>query len=170
MIDVERILRIAVKRKGLGLVGMVLSVDQVIALVARGDGMTSAYEARIRELEREIGRLQEHTQRAAVREEYSQGIESRRYQTTDEIAESCGVARSTACRWASEGWVAAEKRKVMGPDGIPRDTWYIDAEEARMLADLSRESRNAIGRGAVTLADAVMAEMELEEEVLGERV
>jgi len=164
MIDVERILRIAVKRKGLGLVGMVLSVDQVIALVARGDGVASAYEARIEELERQLAQFREAKQAAAVGKEYGR-VEGRRYRTTDEIAELCDVARSTACRWASEGWVTAEKRRVMGPDGIPRDTWYIDAEEARLMADLTRESRNAIGRGALSLADAVR----FEEEVRGER-
>jgi len=168
MIDVDRILRIAVRRKEQGLVGMILSVDQVIALIARGDGIAPAYELRIGELEAELRRLKQQGQKAALQELHAGAPDGRQhYRTTDEIAELCDVARSTACRWASEGWVAAEKRKVCGPDGIPRDTWYIDAEEARLMADLSRESRNAIGRGAVTLADAV--EAEIEREVVGER-
>lgn len=167
MIDVDRILRCAIRRKEQGLVGMILSCEQVIALVARGDGIAPAYELRIRELEREVGRLQGRGRELALEDLHVD--EGRRYRTTDEIAELCDVARSTACRWASEGWVAAEKRRVRGPDGIPRDTWYIDAEEARLMAELSRESRNAIGRGGVSLAQAVMAERNTEEEVAGGR-
>lgn len=37
MLDVERIRRIASERKAHGQVGFILSVDQVLALIARGD-------------------------------------------------------------------------------------------------------------------------------------
>jgi hypothetical protein len=159
MIDVDRIRHIATKRKEQGLVGMILSVDQVLGLIGRGDGVVYAYKLRIQDLEREIARLRGHAQEDALRALY-EGPEqaSDSYRTTAEIANLCDVAESTVCRWARMGWVTGEKRKVTGLDGIPRDTWYIDPEEAQIMAALSGEDRREIFRGDATLEELMLEE------------
>jgi len=60
MIDVERLRTMALRRKEMGLVGVVLTVDQVLELIARGDAQQAqpAYRIRIEDLESEVERLQ----------------------------------------------------------------------------------------------------------------
>jgi len=160
MLDVNRIRHIATKRKEQGLVGMILSVDQVLSLIGRGDGVVHAYELRIQDLERQIAELRRHAQEDALRSLYlgpQDGAD--RYQTTSEIAELVDMSETTVARWAREGFVAAEKRKVTGLDGIPRDTWYIDPDEAQIMAGLSAQDRRAIFRGNLSLEETMLEEV-----------
>ena len=56
----------------------------------------------------------------------------------DEAVELLGVSRTALTMQVRKGRVYGRRRRERCEDGKPRQVWYVDIEEARAYAELSR--------------------------------
>ena len=138
MIDVERLRTIALRRREMNLVGMILTVDQVLELIARGDAqaepLSAAYRIRIEDLEGEVARLQRGDEPG---DEPGEDAEWGDLVRIDEAVELLGVPYTTLSKQLRQGVVYGRRRCERCADGIPRQVWYVDVDEARAYAELT---------------------------------
>jgi len=140
VIDVERIRRAAKKLQELGRVGMVLTVRQVLSLVARGDVGSLQTTIRIEELERENewlrGRLEEREERPdrGARERRSKPVRSEGWVELAEAAQASGYSVQCLARFAKDGLIQGEKRPVRR-NGMTHHRWFVDRAQAVEVAE-----------------------------------
>jgi len=144
MVDVERLRRVAVKRQEQGLVGMILTVDQVLGLIARGDARQLAYQVRIQDLEGEVRRLREGGSevRRADREQ-DDGLVR-----IGEAAKALGLPVSTIGTMVRRKIVYSERRETVAADGSTRRLYFVDPDEVEAYAELSHREKIALRRAA----------------------
>ena len=150
MIDVERLRTCAIERKRERRVGMVLSCDQVLELIARGDAQQAqpAYRIRIEDLEGEVERLRRGDESDDEPDEDPDDDDGEWADLVrvDEAVELLGVPYSTLSKQLRNGMVYGRRRREQCADGIPRQVWYVDVGEARAYAELSHADKIAVRR------------------------
>jgi len=142
MTDVERLRQVAVKRQNQGLVGMILTVDQVLALIARGDAQQLAYQLRIEDLEAEVARLR-------TRDMPQGGANPMGHDDLvriNDAAEQTGLPVSTIGNMVRRGAVYGERRPAVCADGNKRRVWFVDPDEVGTYAAMSHSKKIAAGR------------------------
>lgn len=142
-VDVERIRRACVRKKKMGLVGCVLTVDQVLELIVRGDARQMQYQLRVEMLENEIGAMQARAMCAHPEVADLDGG----MVTLDEAVEATGMHRTTIARLVLKGVVRGKKLPGLTTDGRLFPMVHVDLEQLRAYAALDRHERRLVVKG-----------------------
>ena len=142
MIDVERLRRVALKRQEQGRVGMILTVRQVLRLIARGDAQQMAYRVRIEDLEAEVARLRGR----AVPDNGTARRGPDELVRIGEAAEILELPVSTIGQMARRGVVYSERRAAVAADGSRRRMYFVDPAEVGAYAAMSNSEKRAVVR------------------------